>query len=215
MDIVSVLGHISFIIIALSFVMKDIVWLRIVSILGSVFSIFFNYFIPGGPIWIVIGWSFVFITIHSIRLVSLLLERQAVVFTPEEQEIYDTVFQAFSPVEFMKLLRIGSWRNITESETLIQAGDKVDEITFIYNGRADIWSDGKLVNSVRDGAFVGEMEFLSNSEASATVQATSQLRCLVWSVIELHQLLVRNPTMYLTMQSLFSTDLVKKLRAMA
>ena len=212
MNIVDFLGHISFVIIALSFVMRDILWLRIVSILGSIFSIFFNYFIPGGPIWIVIGWSMVFILIHAFNMIVSVRERQGVVFSPEEKELFDTVFKAFSSVEFMKLLRIGEWRDISKDTVIAQEGNLVDEITFIYNGEANIQSKGRQINTIRDGAFVGEMEFFSEKEATATVLSTSPLRCLVWTKDELKQLLVRNPNMYSAMQTVFSVDLVQKLQ---
>ena len=212
MNIVDVFGHISFVIIALSFVMRDIVWLRIVSIVGSIFSIIFNYFIPGGPIWIVIGWSAVFILIHAYNLWVSVQERQAVSFSPEEKEIFETVFQGFSGVEFMKLLRTGEWREVSKNELIVQEGKHVNEITFIYNGEASIESKGKRINTIRDGAFIGEMEFFSEKEATATVQSTSPLRCIVWTKDELKQLLVRNPNMYSAMHTIFSVDLVQKLQ---
>ena len=215
MNIINLLGHLSFAIIALSFVMKDILWLRVVSIMGSIFAIVFNYFIPGGPIWIVIGWSLVFIAIHAFSLVSLIRERNGVSFTPEEEEIFETVFHDFSPVEFMKLLRIGEWRSINQNEVLVREGERVGEIIFIYNGEASISSKGKMINSLRDGAFIGEMEFLSEKAATATVQSTSPLRCMVWSRDELKQLLVRNPSMYSGIHSVLSADLVQKLQTTA
>lgn len=215
MNIVDFLGHVSFVIIALSFIMRDIVWLRIVSILGSVFSIVFNYFIPGGPIWIVIGWSTVFIMIHAYNLFVSVRERQAVSFSPEEKEMFETVFQGFSDVEFMKLLRIGKWRDVSKNETIVQEGNHLGEITFIYNGEASIRSKGRQINTIRDGAFIGEMEFFSEKEATATVQTTSPLRCIVWTKDELKQLLIRNPNMYSAMHTLFSVDLVQKLQTTA
>lgn len=211
MTIIDLLGHLSFVIFALSIMMKDIVWLRIVSIFGSIFAIGFNYYVPGGPIWIVIGWSLVFIMIHLYNLVILIRERQGVNFTPEEKEIFETVFRGFSPVEFMKLLRIGEWRSITENEKLVKEGECFDDIIFIYNGEASISSNGKVINSLKDGAFIGEMGFLSGNEATATVQSKSPLRCLVWPGEELKKLLMRNPSMNSALQTVFNTDLMQKL----
>jgi CRP-like cAMP-binding protein len=142
----------------------------------------------------------------------MIRERQGVSFTPEEQEIFETVFQGFSPVEFMKLLRIGKWRDIVENEILVREGDCVEEVIFIYNGEASISSKGKVINSLRDGAFIGEMEFLSKMEATATVKTNSPLRCVIWATDDLKQLLVRNPCMYSAIQTTFSADLVKKLQ---
>ena len=43
MDIASLAGHLAFGLIAFSFLVKDILWLRVVSILASLFSVFYNY----------------------------------------------------------------------------------------------------------------------------------------------------------------------------
>ena len=46
MNIGIIAGHLAFGLIAFSFLVKDILWLRTVSIVASLFSVFYNYFIP-------------------------------------------------------------------------------------------------------------------------------------------------------------------------
>ena len=43
MNIALIAGHLAFGLIAFSFLVKDILWLRVVSILASLFSVFYNY----------------------------------------------------------------------------------------------------------------------------------------------------------------------------
>ncbi|MFC2043068.1 cyclic nucleotide-binding domain-containing protein [Chloroflexota bacterium] len=215
MNVVDLIGHLSFIAIAASFFMRDILWLRIVSIVGSIFAILFNYFVAGGPIWLVIGWSIVFITINVFNIFILFNERRSVSFTPEEQEMYETVFKGFSPVEFMKLLRIGQWREVDEEQILIMEGQKVYEILFIYNGQAEVYSKGKILNYLKDGAFIGEMEYIEDKPAGATVKTTSLTRIIAWPTVEIKQLSLRNPSMRTTLQTIFSVDLMQKLQRQA
>ena len=49
MNIATLAGHLAFGLIAFSFLVKDIFWLRILSIAASLFSVFYNYVIPAAP----------------------------------------------------------------------------------------------------------------------------------------------------------------------
>jgi hypothetical protein len=215
MNIVTVIGHLSFIAIAASFLIRDILWLRVVSILASILAIIFNYFVAAGPIWLVIGWSVVFIVINTFNILILLKERGGVHFTSEKQEMYETVFQGLSPVEFMKLLRIGQWKEVNEEQILVEKGQTVDQIQFIYNGQAEVLSNGRKVADIKDGAFIGEMEFAEGKSAVATVKTVTPNRIVAWPTVELRRLLIRNPSMNSTMQTIFSVDLMKKLQRQA
>jgi len=212
MDIITIVGHLSFIAIAASFMIRDILWLRALAILGSLFAIIFNYFVRGGPIWLVIGWSIVFIGLNVYNIIYLLHERRGVNFTPQEKEMYETVFKGFSPVEFMKLVRIGNWREVTEGQDLIEEGQKVTEILFIYNGQAQVLSRGQTINSLKDGAFIGEMELAADKPAVATVRTTTPTRIMAWPAADIRQLLIRNPSMNSTIQTIFTADLMEKLQ---
>jgi hypothetical protein len=211
MSVVTIIGHLSFVAIAASFMIRDIVWLRTLAILGSVFAVIFNYFVSGGPIWLVIGWSIVFIALNVYNIAFLMHERRGVSFTPQEQEMYETVFQGFSPVEFMKLLRIGNWRDATAGQDLIEEGQQVDEVLYIYNGRADVLSGGQRINILKDGAFIGEMELAADRPAVATVRTTAPTQIMAWPANEIRKLLIRNPSMNSTIQTIFGADLMQKL----
>ena len=64
MTIASISGHLAFGLIAFSFLVKDILWLRVMSILASLFSIFYNYTIPAEPMWLAINWNIVFVLVN-------------------------------------------------------------------------------------------------------------------------------------------------------
>ena len=55
MNIATLAGLLAFGLIAFSFLVKDIFWLRIVSILASLFSVFYNFYIPADPMWLAIN----------------------------------------------------------------------------------------------------------------------------------------------------------------
>lgn len=94
-------GHLAFALIALSFLVRDILWLRALSITASVASIIYAYFAPAQPLWLVMGWNGLFIGLNLVQIAILFRERRGVTFTDEEKELFQTSFSRFAPVEFM------------------------------------------------------------------------------------------------------------------
>ena len=204
-------GHASFALTAVSFYVKDILVLRALSICAGAVGILYNYLVPAGPLWLVIFWLCVFMAINGLRIAHLYYERRRVVFSEEERELHETVFQNFAPVEFMKLLRLGEWREAGAGTVLAVEGEEVDSLKLIYNGEVVIEKDGAEIARSRDGTLIGEMSFIQGGAATATVKTAGPTRYLAWPKEELRKLLKRNPAMDVAMNSVFSIDLTKKL----
>lgn len=212
MSFFDLLGHLGFILIALSFVVRDMVWLRALSVVSQIVLIVYNYFGPPEPLWLVIIWSLVFLTINVVQIWFLFQERRGVRFSDQEQELYATIFPSFTPVEFLKLLRLARWAKAEAGETLTSAGQQLEDVMLIFNGGATVKSGDEVITQLKDGAFIGEMEFLSKKPATATVIVNEPTSYIRWSQSDLRGLLTRNPGMSSAMQSVFSSDMVQKLK---
>ena len=110
--------HIASVLTLLAYLVKEMLWLRFLTILASVAGIIFNYFVPATPLWAVIWWNVVFIIINVVQIMIIFKERSNVTFTEEERELYETLFKDFEPFEFMKLLRIGTWLEARKGQAL-------------------------------------------------------------------------------------------------
>ena len=97
---------------ALSFFAKDMLLLRPISVSTSCVGMAYNYFIPVGPIWTAIMRNIFFIGINNYRIIGIFLDRRAIKFNEEELELFETLFKDFSPLEFMKLMRISIWKSV-------------------------------------------------------------------------------------------------------
>ena len=106
MNIAVVAGNLAFGLIAFSFLVKDIFWLRIVSIVASLFSVFYNWVIPVEPMWIPIGWNFVFVLLNLYHIAVIIYEKRPVNMAPKDKELYETMFTKVSPVEYLKITKI-------------------------------------------------------------------------------------------------------------
>tara|TARA_B110000091_G_C13667618_1_gene412352 strand:- start:156 stop:911 length:756 start_codon:yes stop_codon:yes gene_type:complete len=211
LTMLDVFGHLSFALIAVSYAVKDMLVLRAISVASGLIGLFYNYLLPMGPLWIPIIWISLFMVINGSRIIGLYSEQRSVSFSEDEKELYETTFREFSPVEFMKLMRLANWKEIPQNDFLANEGEVIESLKLLFNGEVIIEKDGKEIARARDGAMIGEMSFLQGGNATATVQASQPCRCVIWPKEDLKNLLKRNPTMDIAMKHVFSMDLTKKL----
>ena len=209
MNVATVAGHLAFGLIAFSFLVKDILYLRLVSILASLFSVFYNYVIPVEPMWIPIGWNFVFVGLNLYHIAVLIYEKRPVKMNDKNTELYETLFKDMTPVEYLKVSKIAEWKTFKSGEVIIKQGMPVKDLHLIYNGTVDVAVKKKKVAELKDGQFVGEMSFLTEKPATATCIVKHDSEILVWRQREFKELLKRNPSLYYSIQSLLSAQLVK------
>tara|TARA_B100001013_G_C24555873_1_gene420510 strand:- start:202 stop:852 length:651 start_codon:yes stop_codon:yes gene_type:complete len=205
------LGHLAYTLILCSFLVRDIFWLRTLSVTASLSFIAFSM---SRGIYLQVYWNIAFITINASHIVWIIYENRGVKFTEDEQELFETVFRNFSPVEFLKLLRQGTWLHASAGDTLAVQGENLGRIMLVFHGLADVSIDEGKVAEVRDGEFIGEMSFLTEEEASATVTATEPTRYLAWNKQQLRKFLNRNPSLRFAMQGVLGVDVSKKLKEM-
>ena len=206
MNIATLAGHLAFGLIAFSFLVKDIFWLRIVSIAASLFSVLYNYIIPVEPMWLAINWNFVFIVVNLYHIAVILYEKREVKMDDKNEELYQTLFSEMTPVEYLKISRAAEWVTLKPGQRLITQGMPVPDLYLIYNGTVDVAVDGRWVAELKDGQFVGEMSFLTEKVATASCIVKYEAQCLVWKQREFKDLLKRNPSLYFTIQSVLSVQ---------
>ena len=118
------------------------------------------------------------------------------------------MFKDLSPVEYLKISKVAEWKSFKSGETIIRQNHLVTDLILIYNGTVDVVVGTKKVAELKDGQFVGEMSFLTEKSATATCIVKHDTECLVWKHPEFKELLKRNPSLYYTIQSLLSNQLV-------
>ncbi len=210
--LVSFVGHLAFFLTAISFVVKDIVALRILAIFSSFAAILYNYFHPmGSPDWLPLSWCFVFALINIWRVCQFYTEKYKVSLSDIELEMLDTSFSNFNPVEFAKLMRASHWENVGINTTLTTEKEIPQKLYFVQNGSILVTRDNKEIARTSDGTFIGEMSFINNSYASATTTTLTPTKLVVWDRLALNKLLSRNPTLSILLKHSVSVDLTKKI----
>ena len=206
MNIATIAGHLAFGLIAFSFLVKDILWLRVVSILASLFSVFYNFYIPVEPMWLAINWNIVFVLVNVYHIAVIIYEKRPIKMAPKDKELYETLFKDLSPVEYLKISKVARWETYKSGEKIIKQGAPVLDLILIYNGTVDVAVDNKAVAQLKDGQFVGEMSFLTEKPATATCMVKHDTECMIWNQESFKDLLKRNPSLYFSIQSLLSAQ---------
>ena len=211
MNIAELAGHLAFGLIAFSFLVKDIFWLRVVSILASLFSVLYNYIIPVEPMWLAINWNFIFVSVNLYHIAVILYEKREIKMDEKNEELYTTLFKEMTPVEYLKISRAAQWKVFKSGEVITREQHLVQDLVLVYNGAVDVVVNNEKVTELRDGEFVGEMSFLTEKSATATCIVKHDSECLVWKQREFKELLKRNPSLYFTIQSVLSAQVSDKL----
>ncbi len=200
-----------------SIAVRDIFWLRTLAILAGILIV--PYFIFTGPDEGIradpLFWQTVYVTIHAVNLARLVHERRDVRLSPEEERLRLLVFRTLRPRELLKLLAIAQWRDVEPGHRVTARGQALDELTLICHGACEVRVDDRVVATLRDGQFIGEMAYVSGRPASADAVAVAPTRLVVWAHGPLRALLNRKPQMQRVVEAVLGVDMVEKLTVKA
>lgn len=118
----------------------------------------------------------------------------------------------FAPEEFTTLLHRGTWANARAGEKLATQDAELDRVSWIQSGRVSIQVNGKEVAQSGSGNFIGEMSFLADSKATATVEVVEDIRYIYWPHSLLKELTEQEPELYRAMMATLNLDLITKLQ---
>ena len=177
-------GHFSYLLIAISYWLTDMFWLRLMAIVGLSLEILYFLF-SGGDLRTGIGWDLVFIAINTYQLSRLMHERLSLRLPAAERELLRSVLTGLDDAQIARLLVAGSFRDIGKGTTLAQENRPLERLFFICLGHVRVTIGGREVAHLEKGNFVGEVAFLTEKPATATVIAEDNLRALVFERAEL------------------------------
>ena len=203
--------HTANIIYLVSYVMRDILWLRFFTVVAAVCLIFYFYLRPE-PVLEPVYWNLLFIALNVCWIARLLLERRPVKLTEDEQELCNLVFRTISPREMINLLKIGTWEVAEANECFVAAGSQLDTLMVIHSGRACVEVDGKPLQELHPGQFIGSISFVTDETAPTNIVALEPTRYVCWPKSKLKGYLAKNPELHAAIQATLSIDLTKRLQ---
>ena len=177
-------GHLSYLLIAVSYWLTDMFWLRLVAIVGLTLEIIYFLF-SGGDLRTGIGWDVVFIAINAYQLSRLMQDRLSLRLPADERELLRNVLTGLDDAQIARLLVAGRFSDIAKGTMLAEENQPLERLFFICAGHVRVTIGGREVAHLEKGNFVGEVAFLTEKPATATVVAEDSVRALVFERSEL------------------------------
>ena len=177
-------GHLSYLLIAVSYWLTDMFWLRLVAIVGLTLEIIYFLF-SGGDLRTGIGWDVVFIAINAYQLSRLMQDRLSLRLPADERALLRNVLTGLDDAQITRLLVAGRFSDIAKGTMLAEENQPLERLFFICAGHVRVTIGGREVAHLEKGNFVGEVAFLTEKPATATVVAEDSVRALVFERSEL------------------------------
>ncbi|NOZ31553.1 MAG: cyclic nucleotide-binding domain-containing protein [Alphaproteobacteria bacterium] len=202
-------GNLSFALLTLSMMMRNIVWLRVLAIASALATIYYRSVFVFDPVSIV--WQVIFISVNVIQLAIIAMENRRIRLENREQDFLNRAFPQVRKSSARALLTIGKWVELAKDSLLTVQGGPVNRLQFVSAGRVRIEKDGVPVAICGPGDFVGEMSFITGEPATATAIADDAVTILAFERPILHKLLDADTELRLALETSFNRNLVEKL----
>jgi hypothetical protein len=118
---------------ALSYSVRDILWLRWFAVAAALTNIPYFMFQPI-KLWPPVIWALVFTAINLYQILRIYMERRPVVLSEDEQTLYKMGFGSLRPREFVSLLLAGEWKTAAASDAVLTEGKPVSAVCIAISG---------------------------------------------------------------------------------
>jgi hypothetical protein len=205
--------HVANVLYLASYLLRDILWLRILTVVAIMILMPYYFSCSDTPLWAAISWQAVFAVVNLFQIFLLMKERWPRNLQGDERHLYDTIFSDLTPGEFVKLLGVGGWRSTSPDEPLVADGSVVHEMMVLTDGELEVRKGDKVLARLKPGQFVGEMSFLTGDKAGADVVSAGAAKLMSWPQDALEKFLAKNGVLSFKVRGVLGRDVVTKLRA--
>jgi len=195
----------------ISYMVRDILWLRILTVIAALCLMPYFYF-QATPIMTPIYWNIGFTALNVFWIVLLLMERRPVKLTPREERLCELVFRTMTPREMIRILKLATWKTAESDECFIAQGSRLDELIVIFSGRACVEVEGKVVAEILPGQFVGSVSYVTDKTATANIIALEPTCYVTWPKAKLKKFLDRNSELHTALEKTLAMDLARALQ---
>lgn len=103
------------------------------------------------------------------------------------------LFEGLSKKELTELARVTEDLQVAPGTVLCREGKLGREFFVVVDGEAEVTRGGKKIATRKGGEFFGEIALVSTTKRTATVTATTPLRCFILTRGDFRRVLDENP----------------------
>jgi hypothetical protein len=204
--------HVANVLYLFAFMVRDILWLRILTVVAASCLIPYFYFQPI-PLMTAIYWNLAFTALNLFWIARLFLERRPVKLSVDEQRLCELVFRTMTPREMMKILKLATWEDAAAGECFVERDKPLDRLMVIYSGKACVEVDGRNVTELQPGQFIGSISYVTDETAPANIISLEPTRYMSWPKAKLKDFMRKNPDLHTALQTTMAIDLTKWLQS--
>ncbi|MCU4651838.1 cyclic nucleotide-binding domain-containing protein [Roseibacterium sp. SDUM158016] len=172
------LGHLAYVVLVASMLMRSLTWLRILVIVSALLAISYGWFIIRDPVTVI--WETMLVLVNVIQLAITHWRNIRARFSDDEMGLLSRHFPGLTRGEARGLFDAGEWSDLAAGGILATEGAAVDHLSYLAHGSASVEVGGVRVSLCGEGDFIGEMTALTGLPATATVRADGA--CRVWRI---------------------------------
>jgi len=208
---IDLIEHLSYVLIAVSYFLTQIFWLRVAAVAGLALEIVY-FMITKQSFTTGLPWDVVFILINLYELALLLRERAQSRLPGDDAFLLRRAFEGLDDIQIAKLLRAADWRSFAVGDVITRQDAPVDALYFILSGRAKVEVDGQVLAHLESGAFIGEIAYLTGNLATAKVTIEEQARLLAFSRMRMAKVTAGDRQINGILYQVLGRDLAQKMR---
>jgi len=204
------LVNLSNLIFLLAFSIRDVLQLRILSVVSYLVILPYYYF-QQQTLWPPVFWGVAFIVINGLRIILLLLERRPVKLNNDETELYKLVFTSMDKRDFLKLATLARWADYPAGAILIERGQEPTQAMVMISGAIEArFRENDQVVPLHPGQLIGTEFAFTGLPSPADIVVTSPARIVAWNLALVRKFLEPRPELRAKLLEITSEDLVGK-----
>lgn len=202
-------GHLAYLLLIVSMMMRDMLWLRIIALASGAAQFAFDAFMIANPVGAF--WDALLVLVNLVQLSIMAYHTRMAVFSPEEREFWQKVLPGLNRADARRLLNLGLWIDGAPGVELTHEGQPVERLHYLMSGEAEVYADGHAVAVCRDHSFVGEMTSLTGDPATASVILSKPSRYLSIEADAMRKLVRSNAQVRQALEAAFTRNMREKL----
>jgi hypothetical protein len=189
---------------------RNVLTLRILSIVGEGMILPYYYF-QDEKLWPPIFWGAAFIIVNAVRIVGTVLERRPVIFSGKEEELYRVAFRSIDKRVFLRLVSLAQWVDCSPGEVILKKGQQISDAIVLVSGEVEVVLANKTRMALRPGQLIGDVSAYSGLASPVDVVACGPAALAKWDLQHLREFMASRPELRANLLRIVSADLAAKL----